>query len=82
MEMKFWKMNSRRVRGLRALIILGHDKFPTFVVGKKMFFFLLYFQKCNFTLLNVLTHRFNFIPINKNDHLIQIACKFFLDPII
>jgi hypothetical protein len=43
MEMKFWKMNSRRVRGLRVLIILGHDKFPTFVVGKNMYFFILDF---------------------------------------
>jgi hypothetical protein len=43
MEMKFSKMKSRRVRGLRVLIILGHDKFPTFVVGKKDFFFLLDF---------------------------------------
>jgi hypothetical protein len=43
MEMKFGKMNSRKVRGLRVLIIFGHDKFPTFVVGKKMYFVLLDF---------------------------------------
>jgi hypothetical protein len=53
MEMKFWKIKSRRVRGLRVLIILGHDKFPTFVVGKKDVFFSsrflkvqLYLAKC------------------------------------
>lgn len=44
MEMKFWKMNSRRIKGLMVLIILGHDKFQTFVVGKKMFFFFSFFQ--------------------------------------
>ncbi len=44
MEMKFWKMNSRRIRGLMVLIILGHDKFQTFVVGKKMFFFFFFFS--------------------------------------
>jgi len=43
MEMKFWKMNSRRVRGFKVLIVLGHDKFLTFVIGKRMFFFLLDF---------------------------------------
>jgi hypothetical protein len=39
MKIKFWKMNNRRVRGLKILIILGHDKFPTFVVGKSCILF-------------------------------------------
>jgi hypothetical protein len=39
MEMRFWKMNSIRLRGLKVLIIMIHEKFPTFAFGTRMYFF-------------------------------------------
>jgi hypothetical protein len=43
MENRFWKMNSKRLRGLRVLIILGHENFPTFSFGTRMYFLVLDF---------------------------------------
>jgi len=56
--------------------MMGHEKFPTFAIGIRLYFLLLDFWKCQCTLLGALTCRLDFIIINKNDHFIQIVYKF------
>jgi hypothetical protein len=63
--MRFWKMKNRRFKGFRVLIIMGHENFPTFAIGTRLYFSFLDFWKCQCTLLGALTCRFNFIIINK-----------------
>ncbi len=36
-------MNNIRLKGLTILIIMGHEKFPTFVFGTRMYLLLLDF---------------------------------------
>jgi hypothetical protein len=36
MEMRFWKVNNKRFRGFRVLIILGLEKIPTYAFGTRM----------------------------------------------
>ncbi len=73
MEMRFQKVNNRRFKGFRVSIIMGREKFPTFVFGTRLYFSFLDFWKCQCTLLGALKCRPNFIIINKNDHFIQIV---------
>jgi hypothetical protein len=39
MEMRFQKVNNIRFKGFRVSIIMGHEKFPTFAFGTRLYFF-------------------------------------------
>jgi hypothetical protein len=62
--MMFWKVNNRRSKGFRVSIIMGHEKFPTFAFGTRLYFLFLDFWRCQCTLLGVLTCRANFINLH------------------
>jgi hypothetical protein len=36
--MRFWKVNNRRFKGFKVSIIMGHEKFPTFVLEQGCIF--------------------------------------------
>jgi len=80
--MRIQKVNNRRFKGFRVSIIIGHEKFPTFAFGTRLYFLFLEFWRCQCTLLGALTCRLDFIIINKNDHFIQIDINYGIIPIL
>ncbi len=41
--MRFWKVHNRRFKEFRVLIVMAHEKFPTFAYGIRLYFLFLHF---------------------------------------